>query len=209
MRTRLQTAPGFLCSATDVDLFSDETDDGRAQARTVCLRCPRLTTCLRNEARDSTNNATTLAGLTTSQRRALVIATTLGEAPDVDRASELLQPWWRSIVTRLMSRHPEPSELAAALTREGADCSPATARLLLWWHGQPGALIQPRPRRRRVDAQQILESHRSTLTRLSDLRMPAADIADYLGVPRPAVTKALTAATRESARSADSYTDAA
>lgn len=193
-------------SAADMDLFHNDSPQSLSAARAICLHCPILPMCSRNE---DSPDVTTLAGLTAIQRRALACARMLGTEPDFEQGRELMQPWWHAIITRLSRRHPDPVALAHGLAQEGVSCSPATARLLLWWQGLPGALVRPVPGQGRTVWPQILTLHLSTVYTLLERGAAPADVASYLGVSPSSLARALQQAETASTPDGTSYAEAA
>ena len=170
----------------DPEDFFTTAKAGQDRARTLCLSCPVVVECLRDQqAKDEQIYRWGIGGgLDAAQRRALGVEARLGQFPDLETARSLISLRWSHRVRDLMQSCLSLEDMVAELEVDGLNVDTVTVRVAVWWLGGLGSrMAQLGPPDGRPWLKQLREDYADVVVELVGMRIRHADIAAYLGIP--------------------------
>lgn len=179
------------CREVDGDLFFDESKAGVQQAQAVCVTCPVLVECLRDQQTKDKDDRSYQwgvgGGLSTVQRRALAVEALLGNQPNLAIARLLVSPQWARRLRKPRTAWRPLGEIVQGLRKDGLMVDVVTVRVAVWWLGGEGS----RMARGRHWRHQLRDEHLDTIVALRGKGARFLDIAVFLGVPEVNGAKAI------------------
>ncbi|MFJ1900459.1 WhiB family transcriptional regulator [Streptomyces sp. NPDC088115] len=167
------------------DFFSTSTA-AKKRARALCVGCPVIVECLKNQRQSdgAIYRWGVGGGLDPDQRRALELEELLGNVADLGMARVLVSPRWLHRLKSLRSRCRSLEAVVAALREDGLIVDEVTVRVAVWWSGGEGArMARLAPDDRRSWRQQLRDDYADVVVALHERGARRADIAAYLGIP--------------------------
>lgn len=179
------------CRGVDGDTFFNESRAGVQQAQAVCVQCPVLVECLRDQqVKDQAEKFYRWGvggGLSAVQRRALAVEALLGNRPNLAMSRLLVSPQWARRVRKPRAPWRPLDEIVEGLRKDGLMVDMVTVRVAVWWLGGDGArMAVGRPWRH-----QLRKDHLDTVVELRGMGVRFLDIAVFLGVPEVSGAKAV------------------